>query len=112
MKNSLVISEGSPCTGRLRPSTQPPGTKTSVLRVTFAADAVARVSRATLKRMAQALGFNETQTVHYALAYFKRVLAQRGSGSAPAAVRTTTRRSLRRSSRPSAPTNRRGNPAE
>jgi DNA-binding MurR/RpiR family transcriptional regulator len=50
--------------------------------VTFAEDAVARVSRATLKRMAQALGFNETQTVHYALAYFKRALAQKGSGEA------------------------------
>lgn len=59
--------------------TESSGARASVLPVTFAEDAVARVSRATLKRMAQALGFNETQTVHYALAYFKRALAQ-GSG--------------------------------
>ena len=53
-----------------------------MLRVTFAEDAVAQVSRATLKKMAQELGFNETQTVHHALAYFKRALERKGSGNA------------------------------
>jgi hypothetical protein len=46
--------------------------KKSVLPVHFGADALTRVSRGTLKAMAKRLGFNETQTVHYALAYLKR----------------------------------------
>ena len=74
-------SKARPRRSRPKPP-EPSGAKTSVLPVTFAEDAVARVSRATLKRMAQALGFNETQTVHYALAYFKRALAQAGPGKA------------------------------
>ena len=44
----------------------------SVLPIHFAEDALTRVSRSTLKAMAKRLGFNETQTVHYALAYLKR----------------------------------------
>jgi hypothetical protein len=52
------------------------------LRVTFAEDAVARVSRATLKELARELRFNEKQTVHYALAYLKRALGGKGSGDA------------------------------
>lgn len=45
---------------------------TSVLPVHFADDSLTRVSRQTLKSLAKKLGFNETQTVHYALAYLKK----------------------------------------
>ena len=40
----------------------------SILPVHFADDSLTRVSRTTLKSLSRKLGFNETQTVHYALA--------------------------------------------
>ena len=47
-------------------------TPKSVLPIHFADDALTRVSRDTLKALAKRLGFNETQTVHYALAFLKK----------------------------------------
>src|ERR1700754_1134948 len=69
---------------RSRASQKPSKAKEkSVLPIHFAEDALTRVSRSTLKTMAKRLGFNETQTVHYALAYLKR---QVESGGEPAAT--------------------------
>src|SRR3972149_3057148 len=53
-----------------------PSTTISVLPVHFADDSLTRVSRETLKSLAKKLGFNETQTVHYALAYLKKEVEQ------------------------------------
>jgi hypothetical protein len=49
----------------------------SVLPIHFADDALTRVSRDTLKALAKRLGFNETQTVHYALAFLKKEMDER-----------------------------------
>jgi len=54
----------------------------SALQVVFTADAVTRVSRQTLKQLAEVLGVSETQTVHIALARLKQELAQaEGTGA-------------------------------
>lgn len=49
----------------------------SVLPIHFADDALTRVSRDTLKALAKRLGFNETQTVHFALAFLKKEIEDR-----------------------------------
>lgn len=51
----------------------------SVLPIHFAGDALTRVSRDTLKALAKRLGFNETQTVHYALAFLKKEVDERAA---------------------------------
>lgn len=51
----------------------------SVLPIHFADDALTRVSRDTLKALAKRLGFNETQTVHYALAFLKKEVDERAT---------------------------------
>ncbi len=51
----------------------------SVLPIHFADDALTRVSRDTLKALAKRLGFNETQTVHYALAFLKKEVDERAA---------------------------------
>lgn len=43
-------------------------TKDQILLSYRPADTIAGVTRETVKRLAEQLGFNETQTVHYALA--------------------------------------------
>ena len=65
----------------------------SVLPIHFADDALTRVSRNTLKALAKRLGFNETQTVHYALAFLKwevdesETSAKHGEGEYPPLTR-------------------------
>jgi hypothetical protein len=56
----------------------------SALQVNFTADAVTRVSRQTLKRLAQTLGVSETQTIHFALVRLKQELSQGDSTAAKA----------------------------
>lgn len=56
----------------------------SALQVNFTADAVTRVSRQTLKRLAQTLGVSETQTIHFALVRLRQELSQGESTAAKA----------------------------
>ena len=63
-----------------KPESGPSGK--SALQVNFTADAVARVSRQTLKRLAQTLGVSETQTIHFALVRLRQDLSQRESTAA------------------------------
>lgn len=49
-------------------------TESNALLLKFKEDTLATVSRATVKRMAKVLGFNETQVLHYALARLREEL--------------------------------------
>lgn len=49
-------------------------TRTSALLLKFKNDTLATVSRDSVKDMAKALGFNETQVLHYALARLREEL--------------------------------------
>lgn len=60
-------------------SKTPKSQEKSVLPIHFADDALTRVSRGTLKALAKRLGFNETQTVHYALAFLKKEVDERAA---------------------------------
>ncbi len=56
-------------------------TRKEALLVNFKVDTLTTVSRGTLRRIAKALGFSETQAVHFALARLRED-ALRGEGEA------------------------------
>ncbi len=71
-------------TPRARSSSKiPRSAQKSVLPIHFADDALTRVSRDTLKDLAKRLGFNETQTVHYALAFLKKEVDESATSAKP-----------------------------
>ena len=56
-------------------------TRKEALLLNFKVDTLTTVSRGTLRRIAKALGFSETQTIHFALARLRED-ALRGDGEA------------------------------
>ena len=58
-------------------------TRTSALLLKFKNDTLATVSRDSVKDMAKALGFNETQVLHYALARLREELRAKSARPTP-----------------------------